>query len=117
MLMFESTFVAYSVALDLVRALRPIVDKLKLESRELADQIERAGTSLVLNLAEGRRRAGKDQRRFYVIAQGSASEVKAGLEVAEAWGWAIEATSARALLDRELRLLWGLTHGRRQPTP
>ena len=31
---------AYSVALDLVRALRPIVEKLKLDSRDLADQIE-----------------------------------------------------------------------------
>jgi four helix bundle protein len=109
-----STFVAYSVALDLVRALRPIVERLKSQTRDLADQIERAGTSMVLNLAEGARRGGKDQRRFYVIAHGSASEVRAALDVAAAWGWAVDAERARALLDRELGLLWGLTHDRQR---
>jgi hypothetical protein len=43
------------------------------------------------------------------MAHGSAGEIPAALDVAEAWGWQIESTQARALLDRELALLWGLT--------
>ena len=103
-------FVAYDVALDLVRALRPVVAKLRTFSTDAADQIERAGTSVVLNLAEGRRRHGRDPRRFFAMAHGSAGEIQGALDVAEAWGWPIESAPARALLDRELRLLWGLTH-------
>ena len=92
-----NNFVVYNVALELVRTLRPIVAELRNHSSNIADQIERAGTSLVLNLGEGNRRAGKDRRRFFVMAQGSASE------------------TVRALLDRERALLWGLVHPRVQP--
>jgi hypothetical protein len=45
-----------------------------------------------------------------VTAHGSASEIQAALDLAEAWGWAVDATVARPLLDRELRLLWGLVN-------
>jgi hypothetical protein len=43
------------------------------------------------------------------MAHGSAGEIRGALEVAEAWGWQIDSAHARALLDRELGLLWGLT--------
>ena len=102
--------VAYTNALDLIRSLRPIVEQLKLRSADLADQIERAATSVAHNVGEGSRRAGKDRRRFYAMAHGSAGEILAALDVAEAWGWEVECTQARAVLDRELALLWGLTH-------
>ena len=46
---------------------------------------------------------------FFAIAHGSAGEIRGALEVAEAWGWQIDSAPALALLDRELRLLWGLT--------
>ncbi len=111
-----SNFIAYNVALDLVRSLRLIVEQLRSHSSNLADQVERAGTSLVLNLGEGNRRAGKDPRRFFVIAQGSASEIQAALDVADAWGWVVDST-VKPLLDRELRLLWGLTRPRFERSP
>ena len=101
--------IAYDVALDLVRALRPVVTKLRTYSADAADQVERAATSIVLNLAEGGRRHGRDPRRFFDMAHGSAGEIRGALDVAEAWGWQIESAQARALLDRELGLLWGLT--------
>jgi hypothetical protein len=53
--------------------------------------------------------SGKDPRRFYAYAHGSASEVRAVLDLAAAWGWPISDAEARRLLDRELALLWGLT--------
>ncbi len=82
-----------------------------LGSADAADQIERAASSIVQNVAEGSLRRGKDPRRFYTMANGSASEVRAVLDLAKAWGWPINDAEARRLLDRELALLWGLTRG------
>ena len=101
--------VAYEVALDLVRALRPVVAQLRTHSPAAADQVERAASSIVLNLAEGDRRQGRDQKRFFDMAHGSAGEIRGALELAAAWGWAVDSAQARGLLDRELGLLWGLT--------
>ena len=100
---------AYEVALDLVRALRPVVVQLRRHSVEAADQVERAASSIVLNIAEGDRRHGRDPRRFWAIAHGSAGEIRGALDLAEAWGWQVDSAEARRLLDRELGLLWGLT--------
>ena len=44
---------AYNVATQLIRLLRPIVDRLRSQDRNLADQMRRAATSVVLNLGEG----------------------------------------------------------------
>jgi len=105
----ENMLVAYSVALDLIRALRPMVAQLRKHSPEAADQVERAASSIVHNLAEGSRRNGRDPRRFFDMAHGSAGEIRGALDVADAWGWQVDSAQARALLDRELGLLFGLT--------
>ena len=104
--------VAYTNGLDLIRALRPIVEAIRSHSAEMAKQVERAGTSIMLNVGEGSYRAGRDPRRFYAMAQGSAAEIRAALDTCDAWGWNIDTSNARTLLDRELGLLWGLTHPR-----
>jgi four helix bundle protein len=109
-------FIAYDVALDLIRALRPVIAQLRSHSSEAAGQVERAASSIVLNLAEGARRGGRDPRRFFDMAHGSAGEIRGALDLADAWGWQIDSASARALLDRELGLLWGLTR-RARDTP
>jgi len=109
-------FVAYTNALDLIRALAPIVQQLKAHSSEAADQLERAASSIVQNVAEGSKRIGRDPKRFYAMASGSAAEVKAVLDLAGAWGWPVDDRLARELLDREQRLLTGLTRPRRSVT-
>ena len=101
--------VAYQVGLDLVRALRPVVEQMKLHDRELYNQTTRAGTSVLLNLAEGNRRTGGDRKRLFVYAQGSAAEIKAAIDVADAWGWTVDASAVKPILDRLMGLLWGLT--------
>ena len=108
--MSMNTFAAYTNALELIRALRPVVERLKCFDADAADQLTRAGTSVVNNLAEGARRTGKDQLRLYRYAHGSANEILGVLDGADAWGWALDAAHARAVLDRELALLWGVTH-------
>ena len=107
------TFVAYTNALELVRTLVPIIAALKKHSSEQSDQLERAASSMVLNIAEGSRRQGKDPRRFYSFANGSASEIRAVLDLAQALGWRLDDARARQVLDRQLGLLWGLVHGKR----
>ena len=48
----------------------------------LRDQLRRASSSIVLNLAEGSGRSGKkDQRRFYSIAFGSLRECQAIIDL------------------------------------
>ena len=101
--------VAYTVALDLVRSLRSVVVELRKYSADAADQVERAASSVVLNIAEGDRRRGRDPQRFFSMANGSAGEILGALDLADAWGWKIESARARELLDREQRLLHGLT--------
>src|ERR1043166_6668159 len=76
--------IAYEVALDLVRALRPVVAQLRSYSSEAADQVERAASSIVLNLAEGGRRHGRDPRRFWDMVHGSAAEIRGALDLADA---------------------------------
>jgi four helix bundle protein len=106
-------FLAYEVAVQIIRALRPIVAAIRRFDPDLARQIVRSANSVVLNVAEGNRRVGKDRLHLFRIAEGETSEIRGGIDAAEAWGWIGDASAVRALLDRELGLLWGLTHSRR----
>ena len=105
-------FHVYGAALGLVSGLRPVLGALAKADRSLADQLRRAASSVVLNIAEGNRRTGKDRLHFFRIAAGSAAEARAALEVARAWGMVGAAPVAEAELDRVLAMLWRLTHRR-----
>ena len=105
-------FIAYEVSVQLITSLRELVPVIERLDRDLADQVRRAASSVVLNLAEGQRSAKGNKQKHYAIAHGSANEVKAALEVACAWGWITQAEQSRAILDRLLAILWRLTHPR-----
>jgi four helix bundle protein len=105
--------IAYQVALELVRQLRPIVDALKTQDPNLAEQLQRAASAVVMNLAEGQRRQKGNKHRAYEIAHGEAREVLGGLDCASA-GWIGEDLQARATCDRLLALCWGLTHSKHE---
>ena len=104
-------FIAYEVSIELIHSLRELLPVIKRHDRDLADQIHRAATSVALNLGEGARLTTGNARRHFEIAHGSAMEVKAGLDVAAAWGWLNDTTAPRQILDRLLALLWRLTRG------
>jgi four helix bundle protein len=105
-------FEVYEMALQMVSALRPAVERIRLHDRDLALQLKRAGSSVPGNIAEGARRAGQDRLHHYRIAAGSAGEIRSHLAVAVAWGDVDQATvtPALALLDSILAILWRLTH-------
>jgi four helix bundle protein len=72
---------AYQEALRFVAWVGPIIEKLpaKLSAR---DQLDRASTSIVLNIAEGNgKRSHPDRCRYFDIARGSALECSACLDV------------------------------------
>lgn len=106
----SSRFVALDVSFQLIEALAPIVPVIARQDRDLADQLRRAATSISLNLAEGSRSQKGNRQKHFCLAHGSASEVKAALCVARAWGWLDGDDRALAVLDRLLALLWRLTH-------
>jgi four helix bundle protein len=72
----------YQLSLDFLVFANNLVDSLPRGHSHVVDQLSRAATSIVLNLAEG---AGKysrpDKRRFYLTARGSATESAALLDI------------------------------------
>jgi four helix bundle protein len=78
----------YPVVLELVRRVGRLIPPLRMRSPELADQCERALISIPLNVAEGTHSRGRNQQARFHTAAGSAREVLACLETAEALSWA-----------------------------
>jgi len=105
-------FDALEVSLELVRSLRQPLSLIRGRNPQLFDQIRRAATSVALNLAEGRQRAGRARLNHWRIASGSLDEVRAALRVAQAWGELHPERCATALqlADRIAAMLWRLTN-------
>ena len=77
----------YPVMLEVMRAMRPVLAEIERHDRDLARQVRRAAASVVLNIAEGSGSRGGTRRERYLNALGSAKEVRAGVESAEAFGY------------------------------
>jgi len=85
---------------------------LRRRSRWLADQIERACGSMLLNLGEQEHVAGGNRRLRLETAAGSAAEVRRALRFGLAFGH-VDANLAEdvdADLDRVIAMLWKLRH-------
>jgi four helix bundle protein len=96
----------YRVAREFLAFVGPVLKARHLGS--LRDQLDRASTSIVLNIAEGAgRRSGADKSAFYVIARGSAMECAAILDVLTGRGiLSAEAhRRGRGLLIRSVQML------------
>ena len=77
----------YSDMLEALRLMRGVVAAIERRDADLARQLKRAGSSVLLNLAEGSGSAGGVRMARYRTALGSARETLACLETAEAWGY------------------------------
>ena len=80
-----------------------------------ADQLERAASSVHLQLAEGSGRRGRDQRNRYRGAAAEAQEVKGALELALAWRHVAPERVAPAMAAADE--VAGLTFGLARATP
>jgi four helix bundle protein len=84
---------------------------------ELADQCERALIAIPLNVAEGTHSRGKNQQARFHSAAGSAREVLACLETAEALGWTpAPDAELKALFNRVIGTLVRLAVPKARPT-
>ena len=108
-------FVAVEVAYEVARKVKEPIEALMPRNRALADQAQRAASSVVLNLEEGNCRAGGDRLHSFRIAAGSAKELGAALRLASLWGHIVEPVEVMRLLDRLGGLLYGLTKPRHRP--
>ena len=106
-------FDALELSYRLIETLCDPVQTLQARDRDLARQIRLAASSISLNLAEGRERIGGDRLQLFRTAHGSATEVRAALRVASAWGYVSGPSVAPsgATLDRLCAICWRLTRG------
>ena len=107
-------FDALTVALQINQLVAPLARAIRQHDPDMARQIRRAAQSIPANLAEGRKRVGRDRLHLFRIANGSAAEVKVTLQSAQAWSFvgAEALGETLELLDRELAMTWRLTHPR-----
>ena len=75
----------YELALIFARSVPSITKSWPRGTAYLVDQLRRAASSIVLNIAEGNgRRLPRERRRFFSIAQASAAETASIMDIAEA---------------------------------
>lgn len=77
----------YGFVLETVAVMRLELEVLRRRSSALGDQMERAMTSVPLNVSEGAYAQGKNKRARYYTALGSARETLACVETGVALGY------------------------------
>ncbi len=93
----------YDDMLDTVRSMRSMLAAIDKRDADLARQLRRAASSVVLNVAEGSGSFGRVRTMRYRTALGSARETLACLRVAEAFGY-VE-TMPDAMTERMNRVI------------
>ena len=99
----------YIVSIQLCRDVRVIGERVGRHDRNLLDQLRRAVSSVPLNLAESDGVQGGNRRQRRLTALGSAREVVACLDVAEALGYASIDAAVRNRLHHVIGVLVKLT--------
>jgi len=77
----------YDVMLEALRMMNGAIAAIERRDADLARQIRRAASSVVLNVGEGCGSVGGVRRARYRTALGSARETRACLQVAESFGY------------------------------
>jgi four helix bundle protein len=100
----------YTVIIDFLRGLPPVVAQIESHDRDLARQLRRCASSIALNVSEGSGSRAGTRRERYQNALGSARETGACLDVALALGYVEEVDAGMlAQLDQIRATLFRLT--------
>ena len=98
-----------SVIVSVLSRIAPVVAQLKARNRNLADQLDRASSSILLNTSEGAYSQKGHQKARYFNALGSAGETRSCHHLAQAQhGIAADVVLADQL-DHVIAVLWKLT--------
>ena len=98
-------------ALQAATGLREIVLVLKKRDRSLCEQVHRTMNSVVLNIAEADGNDLGTSRARFASACGSAKEVRAGLQLAVAYGYVTSSKASKVdtALDEVCAMSWRLS--------
>ena len=102
------TFIAYDLSLQFVTSLAPVIQQIASHDKDLARQLRRAASSIVLNLAEGSHSDPGNRRARFYTAAGSAKESQAALHLAVAWEYTTDTTTTE-LVDRVVAITYALS--------
>jgi four helix bundle protein len=97
---------------ELVAGLGPFISALERKNRGLADQLDRASASVLLNVAEGNYSQKANRPARFFNALGSASESRACLQLARARHGIDVGPRLWDQLDHVIAVLWKLTRKR-----
>ena len=109
--------VAYARTCEFLAQAAGLLRTLPRGEAHVADQLRRAGDSVLLNLCEGAgRTAGREKAHFYDIARGSATECAAALAILAIRSLVQPAavTAARSVLHEVVCLLSALSRSARE---
>ena len=100
----------YSVILEVVREVRPVIVEIERKDPDLGRQMRRAASSVALNVSEGMYSRGKGQAARYHTAMGSMRETLSCIEVGVALGY-VSRVDATILdkIDRIVATLYKLS--------
>ena len=103
--------IVHHKALQAAGRLHPVLQVIRKPNRALFDQVNRAMNSVVLNLAEGQGNDSGTAKARFASACGSAKEVRAGLELAVAYGYLSSSDVAEVdiALDEVCAMSWRLS--------
>ena len=110
----QSKLLVLELALDVLQRIAPLVGKIREGNKRLADQIEDAATSMVLNLGEAAGNTRGTRRARLDSALGSTEETTVGLRAAAALGYLDERDLTPVLVDlrRVAAMTWRWLHRR-----
>jgi four helix bundle protein len=104
-------FIVQQRALQAAEGLQGVLPILRKRDKDLFDQVRRAMNSVVLNIAEADGNDSGTARARFATACGSAKEVRAGLQLAVAYGYVGQPRWAKVdiALDEVCAMSWRLS--------